>query len=297
MRAMSVKIPDDLIDFTPEHARRSDRAAQSRTVGPMFTPPVVGNVERLARRDRHAATRAAARTGRAAAYDPETHIGVRAGAQMPAWRSYRCVAPPPRLLGHPIRRGEGRSAVPDALAPGTARRGCAPAAAPAGRHAPAGAAASGAPAATGGAGGGLTVQGLPIVKPPYGVIAAIDLDRGEMMWQVPHGDTPDNVRNTRRSKGMNIPKTGQSGSVGLVVTKTLVIWATPRSPRRRTHPRGAMLRAYDKATGKEVGAVCMPAPQSGSPMTYMWQRQAVHRRGGQRRELLGEYIAYALPDE
>jgi quinoprotein glucose dehydrogenase len=63
------------------------------------------------------------------------------------------------------------------------------------------------------------------------------------------------------------------------------------------HPRGAMLRAYDKATGKEVGAVWMPAPQSGGPMTYMWQGKQyiiVAVSGG---IYSGEYIAFALPDQ
>ncbi|MDR3700457.1 MAG: pyrroloquinoline quinone-dependent dehydrogenase, partial [Candidatus Sulfopaludibacter sp.] len=63
------------------------------------------------------------------------------------------------------------------------------------------------------------------------------------------------------------------------------------------HPRGAMLRAYDKATGKEVGGVLMPAPQSGSPMTYMWngkQYIIVAISGG---AYSGEYVAYTLPNE
>ena len=63
------------------------------------------------------------------------------------------------------------------------------------------------------------------------------------------------------------------------------------------HPRGAMLRAYDKVSGKEVGSVWMPAPQSGSPMTYMWQgRQyiVIAVSGG---AYSGEYIAFRLPDE
>ena len=51
-----------------------------------------------------------------------------------------------------------------------------------------------------------------MVKPPYGVLAAIDLDRGELMWQVPHGDTPDVVRNHPRLKGMTIPKTGKAAA-------------------------------------------------------------------------------------
>ena len=54
-----------------------------------------------------------------------------------------------------------------------------------------------------------------------------------------------------------------------MVTKTLVVMGDPQITTTPGHPRGAMLRAYDKATGKEVGAVWMPAPQSGSPMTYM----------------------------
>jgi quinoprotein glucose dehydrogenase len=134
------------------------------------------------------------------------------------------------------------------------------------------------------------------VKPPYGVISAIQLDRGEIQWQTPFGETPDNVRNSAALKGMNIPNTGQPGSVGLVVTKTLVILGDSQMTSV-THPRAAMLRAYDKATGKEVGAVSMPAPQSGSPMTYLWdgrQYIIVAVSGG---NYSGEYIAYSLPRE
>src|SRR5260370_7216408 len=57
---------------------------------------------------------------------------------------------------------------------------------------------------------------------------------------------------------------------GVLVTKTLVIIGDTQVTSV-THPRGAMMRAYEKATGKEVGAVWMPAPVSGPPMTYMWQ--------------------------
>jgi quinoprotein glucose dehydrogenase len=132
------------------------------------------------------------------------------------------------------------------------------------------------------------------MKPPYGVLAAIQLDRGELLWQVPHGDTPDGVRNHPALKGLKIPKTGQNGAVGLVVTKTLVIMGDPQAT---TTPqgRGAMLRAYDKATGAEVGAIFIPAPQSGSPMTYSIdgrQYIVVAVSGG---AYSGEYIAFALP--
>ena len=147
----------------------------------------------------------------------------------------------------------------------------------------------------GGGGGALTVQGLPLIKPPYGNISAINLDRGEIQWQVPYGETPDAVRNHPALKGMNIPNTGQGGSVGVLVTKTLVVVGDSQLTTTPQHPRGAMLRAYDKATGKEVGAVYMPAPQSGSPMTYVvdgTQYIVVAVSGG---AYSGEYIAYSLP--
>jgi glucose dehydrogenase len=139
------------------------------------------------------------------------------------------------------------------------------------------------------------VQGLNIVKPPYGVIVGIDLDKGELMWSTPHGDTPDNVRNHPALKGLTIPKTGQQGNVGVVVTKTLVIAGDPLVTTTPDHPRGAMLRAYDKQTGKEVGAVFLPAAQSGSPMTYMVdgrQYIVVAISGG---NYSGEYVAFSLP--
>jgi quinoprotein glucose dehydrogenase len=141
---------------------------------------------------------------------------------------------------------------------------------------------------------GQGLEGLPIVKPPYGVLSAIDVNKGDLIFQVPHGDTPDNVRNHALLKGLNIPKTGQSGSVGVLITKTLVIVGDPQ-PTTRNGRRGAYLRAYDKKTGAQVGEVYMPAPISGTPMTYrIGDRQfiiaAVSGAG-----YTGEYIAFALP--
>jgi quinoprotein glucose dehydrogenase len=122
----------------------------------------------------------------------------------------------------------------------------------------------------GGGESALTVQGLPLVKPPWGRITAIDLNRGEIVWQVAHGETPDNIKNHPALKGLNIPRTGQPlGRIGTLVTKTLLIAGEPAFTTTANGQRGAMLRAYDKATGAEVGAVYMPAPQTGSPMTYM----------------------------
>ena len=110
-----------------------------------------------------------------------------------------------------------------------------------------------------------------------------------------HGDTPDEIKNNPALKGLTIPKTGQNGAVGLMVTKGLVISGDPLVSTAPGRPRGAMLRAYDKMTGKEVGAVYLPAPQSGSPMTYMHngkQYIIVAVSGG---NYSGEYIAFRLP--
>jgi quinoprotein glucose dehydrogenase len=131
------------------------------------------------------------------------------------------------------------------------------------------------------------VDGLPFVKPPYGVVTAINLDTGDIVWQVPLGDTPDEIKNNPALKGLNIGNTGQQATVGEVITKSLVVVGDGLDSTQPGHPRGAYLRAYDQKTGQQVGAVWMPAPQSGSPMTYSCGWQAVHYRRGERRQLLG----------
>ncbi|MBZ5634074.1 MAG: PQQ-binding-like beta-propeller repeat protein [Acidobacteriia bacterium] len=120
-----------------------------------------------------------------------------------------------------------------------------------------------------GAQGQLTVKGLPLAKPPYSRISAIDLKTGTILWQVPHGDTPDNVRNNPALKGVSIPRTGHGGAAITLVTKTLVIAGEKGTITQADGRVGAMLRAYDKATGQDAGAVYMPAQATGGPMTYM----------------------------
>jgi quinoprotein glucose dehydrogenase len=97
------------------------------------------------------------------------------------------------------------------------------------------------------------------------------LNKGEILWQIPHGETPDEIRNHPALKGVQIPRTGTPGlsaRIGTLVTKTLVIAGDSGTFTTPSGVRGAMLRAYDKKTGAEVGAVYMPAGQTGSPMTY-----------------------------
>ena len=282
---------DDLINFTPALRAQALQVTESFKMGPMFNPPALSKVGGpLAALT--LGTTGGGTNWPGAGYDPETHM-VYAQASNSQIVPIGLVEPPAGFsdikyalgtAGQPFRvsEGPGYGSAADYPQPQRGARGAAPAAPPAAAQAEA-------PAVR------TTVQGLPLVKPPYGVLSAINLDKGELTWSVAHGDTPDAVRNNPALKGIDIPKTGQGVSVGLMVTKTLVVLGDPQITTTPEHPRGAMLRAYDKATGKEVGAVLMPAPQSGSPMTYSvngTQYIVVAVSGG---NYSGEYIAYRLP--
>jgi quinoprotein glucose dehydrogenase len=144
--------------------------------------------------------------------------------------------------------------------------------------------------------GAPTVQGLPLFKPPYGSIVAINMDKGEIAWKAAHGETPDNIRNHPALKGLNIPRTGRGGLVGILTTATLVIAGERGTFTDSQGRNAARLRAYDKATGKEVGEVFMPTGQTGSPMTYMLngKQYIVIAIGGG--GYPGELLAFSLPD-
>lgn len=151
-------------------------------------------------------------------------------------------------------------------------------------------------------GGGLSVNGIPIIKPPWGRITAIDLNKGEIAWQIAHGDTPDAIKNHPALKGVTIPRTGRpggaggsSGGIGTLVTKTLLISGEGGTVAMPDGQRGAMLRAYDKKTGAEVGAVQMSGAQTGSPMTYMLGGKQYIVVAASSSIRPGELMAYRLP--
>jgi len=267
---------DDLIDWTPAlRAEAVQRVARYR-IGPIFTPPVLSKI------DGPLATLALAATSggtnwQGGSYDPETHI-----LYAPSQRSVSVMGlvPPPADVSD-------MNFVQGSALTGARRSGGAGAEADADRP-------SGGPAAELAA-GSLVINGLPIIKPPYGSITAIDMDRGEILWQVAHGETPDEIRNNPALKGLTIPRTGRAGNFGVLVTKTLTIAGEAGTFTNPQGQRGAMLRAYDKATGRETGAVFMAAPQSGTPMTYMLngrQYIVVAISGG---GYSGEFVAYRLP--
>jgi len=234
--------PDGLIDFTPALREEALRLIKNYVTGPLFTPPT------LYKRDGTWGTlmTPASQGGTnwpGGSYDPDTHmVYVHSKREVQATAIVSNTNPAISDMDYIMGRGppkEDVNVVRDGFKPFSA----------------------------------LTVQGLPLLKPPYGSITAIDLSKGDIAWQIAHGETPDRIRNHPLLKGLNIPRTGQIGKLGILVTKTLLVCGDAESTTDATGRHGAMLRAYDKATGVELGAVYMPGPQIGAPMTYVLNGQ------------------------
>jgi quinoprotein glucose dehydrogenase len=253
---------DELIDFTPALRAEAEKVAARYKMGPLFTPPVMSKVEGpLATLVAGCCQGGTGWPG--GSYDPQTHI-----LYTFTWAEVNplgIIPPEPGKTDMNFISGIARPAAPTDASGETPRPP-------------------------------LTVQGLPLFKPPYGQIVAINLDKGEIAWKVAHGETPDNVRNSPALQGLSIPRTGRGGLVGVLTTASLVI-AGERGTFTDAQGRdAARLRAYDKATGKEVGAVFMPTGQTGSPMTYMMngKQYIVIAIGGP--NFPGELVAYKLPN-
>jgi quinoprotein glucose dehydrogenase len=114
-----------------------------------------------------------------------------------------------------------------------------------------------------GGGGGLgSLDGLSILKPPYGYLAAIDMNSGEYLWKIPNGDTPDRVLNHPLLAGVEVPNTGQPSHATMLVTRSLLMYGEGRGGLPRFH-------AVDKLTGETVGTIDIPAQTSTAPMTFL----------------------------
>ena len=249
---------DDLIDFTPELRAEAVKLVQRYKIGPLFTPPVVSKWDGpMATLMLPNATGGANWQG--GSLDPETNMFY--------IFSNTNVTPLGLAAGDGVKsdmlfvRGFASDPNDKSGRPGFPNT---------------------------------TVQGLPLIKPPYGRITAIDLNKGDLVWQIAHGDTPDNVKNHPALKGLNIPRTGRQGRIGVLTTKTLLI-AGEGGMNSTPKGQGAMLRAYNKSTGEEVGAVYMPAPQTGSPITYLLNGQQYITVSISAPGFPGELIAYKLP--
>ena len=262
---------DDLIDFTPELRAAALHLVQRYEIGPIFTPPplskVNGPLALLTLGTNDGGTNWAG-----GSYDPQSHLLFVSSCSS-------CVVP------------VGIVAAPKSVSDIGYLRGIVDQPVVAGK--------SGTKAgASANVHVGTTVDGLPLVKPPYGKLTAIDMDQGEIKWQIPFGPTPDAVRYSSVLKGLSIPPTGETGlSVGTLVTKTLLIAGDGEIGTSASGIRGAALHAYDKLTGKEVGSVPLPAPQSGSPMTYMLNGKQYIVVAVSGATYSGEYIAFTLPSQ
>ena len=133
-------------------------------------------------------------------------------------------------------------------------------------------------------------HGLPLLKPPYSRMTAIDMNTGEHVWMTPLGNG-DRIRNHPMLRDLDLPPLGGDGRGNPLLTKTLLITALSAGGAAG----GPRLVAYDKATGEELGAVDLPRGAIGTPMTYMLDgRQYIALTiGGSPPEL----IAFALPEE
>jgi quinoprotein glucose dehydrogenase len=131
---------------------------------------------------------------------------------------------------------------------------------------------------------------IPIAKPPWGRITAIDLVRGTILWTLANGDTPEAIRTHPALEGVTVPRTGKPTRAGILVTDTLLFAG-------EGFGGDPVFRAHDKRTGEIVAEIDLPASQAGPPSTY--------RVGGRQFIVMtvadgkspAELIALALPQE
>lgn len=223
---------DDLVDFTPEIRQMAIEAVQPFRLGPLFTPisrPVEGGWQGTLMRPPDGG----AATWGGAAVDPDSGwLYVPSRNQAVVISMYQ----PDPAIGATVEYTHGASE-DDQLA---------------GRGA--------GPSRT----GALMPQGLPLLKPPYTRMTAINMNTGEHEWMVPLGNG-DRVRNHPLLRDLNLPPVGGDGVGGPVLTKTLVISALTAGSSNG----GPRLVARSKETGEELGSVDLPTGAIGTPMTYM----------------------------
>src|SRR5215468_9981188 len=138
---------------------------------------------------------------------------------------------------------------------------------------------------------------LPIIKPPWGRITAINLNTGEHAWMVPNGHAPDYVKNNPALKGIDLSQAGNPERAPLLVTKTL-LFSGDGAGLFSSGPNGGgpLFRALDKKTGATIFEMELPGNETGLPMTYMMNgRQFIVVATGSR-GAVPELVALALPE-
>ena len=134
-----------------------------------------------------------------------------------------------------------------------------------------------------------SIDGLTIVKPPYGRITAIDMTNGEHVWQVANGDTPEEIAEHPALEGVDLPRTGKPTRAGILLTETLLFAGEGRGG-------DPMFRAHDKQTGEILAEIELPATQTGQPMTYMHEGRQYILMTVSDSDHTAELVALALPE-
>jgi glucose dehydrogenase len=244
---------DDLIDFTPELRARALEQVSDILLGPIYTPRVhEGNAEGYRATAQCPSATGGTNIPGGPVLDPESGILY---VQSRKVCSGGVLAPGPEADDGTPGVNPGRTVVDF----------------------------------TSGSGGNFTsMDGLPIFKPPYGRITAIDMNTGEHLWWIPNGDTPDRIANHPLLQGIEIPNTGYQGDATVLVTRSLLMWAEGRGGR-------PVWYAADKRTGERVGQVEIPAPSSTAPMTYLHDGKQYIVISVAGEGMPGSLVALALP--
>jgi glucose dehydrogenase len=232
---------DDLIDFTPELRAAALEVVKPFVLGPLYTPPSL-LAEGGSRGTLTIPGAWGAGNWHTGAFDPETGMYYAVSLTLPGVRS----------VSSTVGNAEATMEFAGGGGGGGGRGGQ--------PQTPAGVV----------AGLGPQVQGLPIVKPPYGRITAYNLRTGDLAWVAANGDGP---RNHPLLKALNLPPLGVPNRPAPLLTKTLLFLGEGSNSVIGT-PQvdwawGKKLRAYDKATGKVIAEVDLPSGTTGAPMTYM----------------------------
>ncbi|MGP0070487.1 MAG: PQQ-binding-like beta-propeller repeat protein [Bryobacteraceae bacterium] len=248
---------NDLIDFTPELHKKALEIASHFVMGPLFTPPIViddspgGKKGTLILPSDWGA--ANWNTG---AFDPETGMYYAVSMTLPASLGVRRNPDPnnPMLYGEGPPPGRPRGRGQQQGQPRTEQQGQTKAEPQQQDFEE------------------LTVDGLPLVKPPYGRITAYDMNKGTISWMVPNGDGP---RNHPLLKDLHLPPLGNIGRPVALLTKTLLFVGDSSSAVMGGAGIAgpAKFRAYDKLTGKVIAELDLPVGATGGPMTYLKNRR------------------------
>jgi quinoprotein glucose dehydrogenase len=230
---------DDLIDLTPELKAEAIKIAAQYKLGPIYTPPIIEGTNGL-KGILMLPTSTGGANWQGAAVDPET--GILYVSSATSIGIVALVHDPKRSTMDYVAKGVGGRVAERVGASRTlTEQGC-------GDNGP---------------------QGLPLVKPPWGRITAIDLNTGVHLWSAANADTPNCVRDHPALQGVDIPKTGRPDRSGILVTKTLVFAGEGAGFIAPAYSGGPMFRAYEKETGKIISEFRLPANQTGVPMTYL----------------------------